>query len=115
MKATLRQPGYRPRLKTAVGPMALRPGIATGLPFRGCKAAGPAGMPPEIRLLDREPGHLSKDEKHTSRTETPAGKSQNSYPNETYVRFRQRQILSLREYAPIWPILRAWAVGTYHW
>jgi hypothetical protein len=82
----------------AFGPMALRPGIATGLPFRGCKAAGlRQAHAPLVRFLGREPVQWSKDEKHASQTEKSAPKGHFFYPNETYVRLPSSQILSLRE------------------
>jgi hypothetical protein len=89
--------------------MALRPGIATGLPFRGCKAAGRAGMPRKSDYLAGNPATFRKT-RNTPAERNSGRKSQNSYPNETYVRFRRRQVLSLREYAAIWRNLRALTV-----
>src|SRR4051794_16829002 len=39
-RSTLSAARLPPATCAAVGPIALRPGIATGLPFRGCEAAG---------------------------------------------------------------------------
>ena len=63
-----RQPGCRQR-QVAVGPIALRPGIAAGLPFRGCEAAG-LGKHATANLQDGNPSRC-----RTTRTCQPNRRS----------------------------------------
>ena len=67
------------------GPIALRPGIATGLPFRGCEAAGHGKRPPAIRLVGREPVPIvERRETHQPGQEPAAAcATTNSHPSET--------------------------------
>ena len=55
----------------AVGPIALRPGIAAGLPFRGCEAAGLGRHMSAIFMAGWEPIPMSNDEKHANQIEAP--------------------------------------------
>jgi hypothetical protein len=85
----------------------LRPGITTGLPFRGCEAAGLVAR--TALRQGREPALQSNDEKHASQIRALA-KSQNSYPKQTYVRLPGSQICGFKETCAIWASCRARAV-----
>ena len=65
-------------------PYGFAPGIATGLPFRGCEAAGPGqARARNPNCEDGNPSQCRKTRNMPARQQAPSFDSQFSYPSET--------------------------------